>query len=216
MGKLKDGLVVKMLEMPDKHLDWKELERLVEERFGYYHENRLAHIKRYGVQAYGSTNASGGAGWTPIRSFPDYDGVLFPHGRQIVFDAKVSSEASFYLSNYKWLGADSKPYARQLRHMLQRADAGCLCAFLIHFNARSLKSSEQAAVTWLFPVHPSLRFWESFLEGEVSSISRADCDRLGIQVVWNRLGLDRTLRPDVLMAFQELACRKPFDLSVQG
>ncbi len=102
---------------------------------------------------------------------------------------------------------DLKPYReaelgkrrRQITHMYNRARYQVRCFFLIHWNARSLETKQEDAITYAFPVHPELDFWQRFEAGEVKSIKRADCREYGTEVPWNKFSeLDRSLQPDLL------------------
>lgn len=192
---------------PIENLEGKEFEGLCEDRFEHYKQRGVAHFKRYGVQVYGEGDPTSPSGirWTPIRSFPDFEGALAPLGRQAIWDCKVVSAASFALSDYRWNGTDSKSKARQLRHMLDRSMFGALCGFLIRFNGRQLKTKADSPQTYLFPVHFDMPFWKGFMEGGNLSITRQHCEQIAIKVVWNKVGMDRTYRPDVLLALMELS-----------
>ncbi len=171
-------------------------EKLIVQMAGYYKRDGVAHISRAGVQAVRNKDE-----WVVIPSLPDFEGVLAPRGSQIVFDCKVCSQASFDLSKYR---ADTKgSRSRQLKHMLERADFGSQCFFLIHWNPRAGKTFQQPAETVAFPVHASMEFWKSFERGEVRSIARADCQEHGWPVKWGTVTGGRTLRPLFLEALPE-------------
>lgn len=170
-----------------------EFEQIVDSRCKKYHENREAHVKRYGVQAVRNKEE-----WKIIQSKPDFEGVIFG-GYQFVFDCKVVSGASFSLDKYR----DDVKAARhrQLNHMFDRSQYGVKCFFLIHWNARKLATKAEPAITWAFPVHPRMPFWIDFLSGEARSITRRHCEKFGRHIPWTLYGeRDRIMQPDVLAA----------------
>jgi len=132
-------------------------------------------VGRYGVQA---IHTGGDRGIVVVKSLPDFEGILTGSPRQYIFDCKVCSQASFDLSPYR----DRKE--RQLRHMLQRSRFGAQCAFLIHWNPRSLKTKSEPAATYWFPVCHSMKFWHDFKAAEVRRITREDCACYGRGVSW--------------------------------
>lgn len=185
-------------------LKGKEFESLVAERLEKLKEQGRAHFNKYGVQVVGSPDRSHPSGirWDPIRSFPDFEGVM-TNGRQVIFDTKVCSQASFDLSKYRWEGTKSGPRARQLRHMLDRSMYRVPCYFLMHWNAREGKTFSEPSETYLFPVSNDIDFWLRFLRAEVKSINRKDCETYGTAVLWDKIGMERTYRPDLLRAIEK-------------
>ena len=193
------------MEMPDKSLTGREFEVLIEDRGLTYKERGALLVKKFGVQTM-TEIVFGKRSIREIKSLPDYDMTLPPFGRQIVIEAKVCSQSSFTLSEYVWEGVRSGAKARQLKVMLDKSRYGAICGFLLHFNARATEKTKKqfAAVTYLFPVHNEMEFWIQFSAKEKKSISLSDCERIGVRVVWDRIGQERTLRPDYLQAIQEL------------
>ncbi len=126
---------------------------------------------RYGVQA----NMINGV-WTPVRSYPDFEGVRCG-GRQFIIEAKACSESSFPLK-------DDHFRDRQYKHMCRRALYGVECFLLIHFNYRKLKKSEDPACTIRIPVDPGRGLWKRFEAGDLRSISREMAREHGTVVAW--------------------------------
>jgi penicillin-binding protein-related factor A (putative recombinase) len=168
-----------------------DFERIVESRLAKYKTARLAHVKRYGVQAVRSQEQ-----WHIIRSKPDFEGVV-PGGRQVIFDCKVESSASFDLSQYR--PEIDGPKKRQLTHMFERAEYDVYCFFLIHWNPRELATKSEPGITYAFPVDSRMEFWQQFLAGEVRRITRSDCAEYGRSVPWSLFGpRDSVAQPDLL------------------
>lgn len=195
-----------------EHLTGAEFEDICDKRAQKYHDAGMAHTKRYGVQAvkkrafdpitrkpkFDTVTKRPVYDWQILQSKPDFEGVVMG-GRQFVFDCKVVSGSSFGLSEYRH---DAKgPHRRQLSFMYERARFGAKCFFLIHWNARELATKAEPAITFAFPVHPRMQFWEAFEAGEKRSINRMDCVEHGRHVPWTLFGeRDRTLQPDFLAA----------------
>lgn len=176
-------------------LKGKDLERLVVELSSEYKRRKLAHITRCGVQAVRMKED-----WQVIQSLPDFEGLL-RDGRQLIFDCKVCSQASFDLTKYRSETKGAR--ARQLRHLLERSEFGAICFFLLHWNARSGKTFSEVPVTYIFPVTEGSDFWESFRSGEVRSINRKDCASLGHKVRWQSSERGRKERPDFVATILE-------------
>lgn len=173
-----------------------ELEKLVVERGLEYRKAKQAHISRCGVQAVRTKDE-----WQVIPSLPDFEGVDWV-GHQFIFDCKVCSQASFDLSKYR---SDVKgARSRQLKHMLERAEFGVRCCFLLHWNERAGKTFRLPAETFAFPISGRMEFWQAFERGEVRSITREDCAELGIRVEWSTLGAGRKPRPGFLAAIEKI------------
>lgn len=162
---------------------------------------------RYGVQVVPIKNKahdpddpdSSAVTFQPIKSLPDFEGVL-GSGRQFMFDCKVVSGASLPLSKYDMTRGERR---RQLNHMLKRSRFNALCGFLIHFNARKTQRIDELAVTYLFPVIHDHTFWTRFDAGIKRTINREDCEQIAIRVCWPvRNGL---LMPDIGGAVTSLA-----------
>jgi len=178
---------------PTEQLKGKDFEALIKQRCDQLRLAGLASIGRYGVQA-----ARRKDDWVILRSLPDFEGVS-RDGRQVVFDAKVCSAASFCLTEYmpKTNGAKS----RQLSHMLERSRYNSRCFFLIHWNPRELQSRHDAPKTYAFPIKYGHPFWDSFDSGEVKAIRRLDCETYAQEIGWTLLNAtDRKYRPDLMSA----------------
>ena len=154
----------------------KEFEDIVARVCRAYRDKGTASIGRYGVQAIRTSPTD----IVTIRSLPDFEGPVSGSGTQYIFDCKVCSQASFDLSAFR----DKKK--RQLDHMIERSRYGATCAFLIHWNARKLKTKHESLETWWFPVYWHSKFWDAFEHGEVRRITRADCYEYGKEVDWQK------------------------------
>jgi len=172
-----------------------DFEKSLIEVHASYKRARIAAFNRYGVQSYHN-----GTEWIQMQSLPDFEGCVKqqPHGRHVIYDAKVCSQASFSLAYYRKESRKNK--SRQLEHMLDRSSFGSTCFFLIHWNERQLKTKSEPAETWIFPVEYN-RFWRAFLSGEVKSINRKDCEIHGTRVEWRTPPRGRKPRPDFLNAW---------------
>ena len=135
-----------------------------------------------------------------VKSKPDFEGCYGPRARAIYFDAKVCSQSKFDLNSYR-IDAN-KPKSRQLKYMYKREEFGAVCFFLIHWNARQLKTKQFPAITYAFPVKRSHPFWDAFENGTEKSINRGHCADYGIEIPWTTEGSERTLRPDVMVAVE--------------
>jgi penicillin-binding protein-related factor A (putative recombinase) len=159
----------------------KEFEALLARQFMAYREKGLASISRYGVQAIRTSPSD----IITIKSLPDFEGLIEGIDKQVIFDAKVCSQASFDLHPFR----DRK--RRQLEHMLERSRYGATCGFLIHWPERQLKTKSVPATTCWFPVQYKHPFWDAFESAEVRRLNRSDCEHYGHDVTWtgNRLNL---------------------------
>ena len=151
---------------------------------------------RYGVQAAIMGNESGGFTSRPIRSLPDFEGVL-PSGRQFIFDAKVISSASFPLHT-------AYLKKRQIDHLISRSAFGVISFLLIHFNRRELKTKMDPQFTCAFPVSCELTFWDDFMEGEQLTLSRELAKEQGIEVPWWIPKHSKKPRPYLSLAIDRL------------
>lgn len=147
--------------------------------------------------------------WQPYKSLPDFD-ILLAGGRQCVTDAKVCSQASFPLDEYK---ADNKRSNRrkQLEFMYKRARFGAITFLLIHFNPRPLKMGPTEAKTFAFPVYRDHPFWQSFEKCEVKRIGEEECAECAYEVKWNIYPGKRKPSPDVYDAITWLAALPFFE-----
>lgn len=141
--------------------------------------------------------------WQPYKSLPDFD-ILLAGGRQCVTDAKVCSQASFPLDEYR---AENKRSNRrkQLEFLYKRAKFGAITFLLIHFNPRPLKMGPTEAKTFAFPVYASHPFWQSFEKGDVKRIGDEECAEWAYEVKWNIYPGKRKASPDVYDAITWLA-----------
>lgn len=179
-------------------LTGKELEQLVVEQNEIYKKNKIASIGRYGVQATMIRNRQTGSVETQLhQSLPDFEGVRYG-GKQVIFDCKVCSQASFNLSPYRPELRGNK--YRQLKHMFERDEFGSECWLLFHWNLREMKTKVIDAQTWVFPVSLNMEFWQRFLASEERAITLAHCEAYGRYVYWETSGDRGTkYRPDYLL-----------------
>jgi len=158
-----------------------------------------ATISRCGVRA-----ARMKSEWQILQSFPDFEGVLRPSGRQFTFDCKVCSKSSFALDEFR---PGAKRYkAAQFNYLMERAEFGAIAFLLIHFSERQLKTRSFDAATYAVPVHPRLQMWIDFQSLEISSLARDTCAEFGERVAWN-LPTARSNKksPDILAAIEAMA-----------
>lgn len=175
----------------------KAFEKIIIERMNDEEDQGNATMCRYGVQASYTS-----AGLIAMQSLPDFEGVT-KSGRQFIFDAKVASGPSFDLGPYRDSTKGAK--ARQLRHMLLRANFSGICSFLIHWNSRPAMKVPDPAETYWIHIDGRTRFWQSVLRGETKSIKRKDCEDIGYKVNWTLKKGQRKPRPDVLSTILEIA-----------
>lgn len=170
----------------------KDFEAICLERMKLEEEHGRGTMGRYGVtSSFFPDRETGVLTWQPVRSLPDFEGVLPPRARQFVTDAKYTAGCSVELR------ASHFP-ERQLDHMYRRSHFGAVCFLLIHFAERELKTRYEEPETWAFPVWRSHPFWIAFEAGEVSSISRPTAARFGVLVPWNCMDGGRKPRPDIM------------------
>lgn len=182
-----------MSDLQNEDLKGTEFQAICKDRCIEYKQLGIAMINECGVQG---TFRDGK--WMPIQSYPDFEGVS-ASGHQMIFDCKVCSAASFALGPYRQDTRAAK--FRQLKHMRERSKFNVASFFLIHWNARVLKTSSYPPETFIFPIEDN-EFWEEYDAARAMSITREDCDRYGVSVPWNILGRARTYRPDFFPAVQ--------------
>jgi len=205
----------------------KDFEKIVLERLRDEAREAKCHFTRYGVQASIMAGDNGGTGGpsgfargrgqvVTTPSYPDIEGAVRAlGGRHVVFDCKVESGSSFSLGNYRRSPGQPRAGSRekQLTHMLNRSAVGGICFFLIRWSRRQLATKDYPLAHFAFPVHRDLQFWDDFEAGDRNSITRDDCEELGVSVEWNVRDRERTPRPDVLAAIMQLAQLDIFSLS---
>lgn len=187
-------------EIPTDHFTGSDLEDRIDKRLDTLHELRMSDISKYGVKVRfdPATNA-----YRPIKSLPDYEGPWNNRGQQAIFDAKVCSAASFALNKYRI--EEHGPKSQQLKKLHDRAEFGCTCFFLIHWNQRVLAKRTVPPATYAMPVIRSHPFWMKFERRDVNALTRTDMLDYAVEVQWNYYGDDRTARPDVLAAIERMA-----------
>lgn len=178
-------------------LGGKEFEDLLIPRLKHYTATRLGSFHRPGVHAATIMRFDDGTVRARlIQSLPDFQGVFGNPQREAVFDCKVCSAASFNLANYRL--ENKGPKARQLQHMYERDAFGSVCFFLLHWNARELKTKSSPSCTYAIPVSRTLPLWQMFESGELRTLTRNQCDDFGFLIPWTTIGRERTLRPDLM------------------
>lgn len=156
----------------------------------------LLTMGRYGVQVSVRKGEGGRPEYTPIRSLPDFEGVL-RGGRQFIFDAKTCTQAS-------WGSESLKSFRdRQYRHLKKRQEYGAICFLLIHFNERKLKTKITPAATYALSLTEEA-FWTPLETGEMKSISRSLCEEYGIPCEWWTPPNSTKPRPDLLSLLQDI------------
>lgn len=164
----------------------------------YYESHGLATAKQYGVQASQLFDPKTKERKViTIRSLPDIEGVLPPHGHQFIFECKVCSGASFNFMAGHF-------HDRQFKHLITRASFGATTFIALHWNARQLKTKTEASETWAFPVDPKMQFWIDVGVESRKMISRQDCRQYAVPIAWSRAGQQRDLHPDLLTAITTL------------
>ena len=184
-----------MISMTPTSLTGKDLEKLVLQQNERYEADRLATVGRYGVQAV----HMGDDKVQVLQSLPDFEGV-FHGGRQLIFDCKACSQASFAWAKYRTETKGAR--SRQLKHMRRRSRFGAVCFFLMHWNERQLKSKTINAQTWLLPVEDTDSYWDDVDGGVVRTLTLEDCQDRGIQVNWVIPQRCRKPLPDYLAAIE--------------
>ena len=170
--------------MTPTKLTGKQLEDHCVKYFAHAERKGLLTAGRYGVQATFIDDK-----WQPLKSYPDFEGILAPDGRQFIIEAKVCSSASFPLH-------DEFFKKRQLAHLLRRSKMRAICLLLIHFNERELKTKTVLARTVAFPVREN-GFWLGVESGETRSINHDDCDAYATNVPWILWPRAKIARPDL-------------------
>jgi len=178
---------------PAEPLKGKEFEELLLFRARQMEKRGALTMGRYGVQGSMFGKPGEDQHWQPIPSLPDFEGVL-PSGRQFILEVKVTSSASFPISD--------KLEERQLAHMLRRSRFNALCFLVVHFNGRKLQRKADPPVTYAMPVSDSCPFWQSFARREVSGLRRDHCELYAIEMPWNLYSeRAKKLTPDLLALF---------------
>lgn len=173
----------------------KEFEAFVDDRGKQLRAAGIASIGRYGTTAVHMMNQqTRRLELTAIPSKPDFEGVNH-QGRQFIFDCKVCSQSKFDLQPYRSSTKGSK--AKQLRFMLERAEFGVPCFFLIHWNRRELVTKTDVQQTWAVYVRANDPYWTAVENGEISSMTRGDCETLGRRVRWFIPPRCRNVVPDL-------------------
>lgn len=179
------------------NLKGKEFEALIMFRAGKLEEDRLLCLGRYGTQVVMMNDSLGVPRWQPIPSYPDFEGVIYGSGRQIIIEAKVCSQASYPIY------ATGKKRPKQIEHLLRRAAFGAQCYLLIHWNARDLKTKSEEAETFAIPVLDNT-FWREYESFERKSLNRQEAGLFGFKVPWNAWSSRATkLTPDLSVLLPE-------------
>lgn len=187
---------MKVEQSPSTSLTGKEFEDLVVYRLTQIRELGFGSFCRPGVHAIPQQRFDDGTVRARlIASLPDFQGVFDQPQREAVFDAKVCSKPSFDLDKYRSETKGAR--ARQLRFMYERSQFGSLCFFLIHWNERKLKTKQDPAMTYAFPVIADHPFWRMFEIGEERNITRAQCEEYGVECTWSTIGREKTAKPDL-------------------
>jgi len=188
----------------EDHLTGTGFQDLIDPRLSWLKQERAMAVDKPGVFAVPMQRfPDGSVRARLIASLPDYQGVFGTPQQEVVFDAKVCSQASFDLSKYRI--EMRKARSRQLKFMYERASFGSACFFLIHWNRRELKTKVIPAITYAFPVRDNHPFWRMFETGSEKAIKRSHCETYAVEVPWTTMGAERTLRPDIYHASRAIA-----------
>jgi len=127
----------------EDHLTGTGFQDLIDPRLSWLKQERAMAVDKPGVFAVPMQRfPDGSVRARLIASLPDYQGVFGTPQQEVVFDAKVCSQASFDLSKYRI--EMRKARSRQLKFMYERASFGSACFFLIHWNRRELKQGDSS------------------------------------------------------------------------
>lgn len=173
-----------MTNVPTK-LTGKDFEQLILEAAKRHEAEGALTMGRYGVQAtliYGL--------WQPIRSYPDFEGIL-ASGHQFIMEAKAVAGSSLSLQSDHFRG-------RQFAHLVKRAAFGGSTWLIIHFAARSLARSNQPATTVAVPVSLHIPFWNDYKAEKVATLHRDTAQELGTLIPWITPKGCRKPLPDLL------------------
>jgi len=179
--------------MDGSGLTGREFEELCNERGYALHNQGAVDMNRYGVMANYKGFSNGKPDIQVLRSLPDFEGVLPPSGRQFIFDCKVCSQSSFDLRPYQ----EDGDRRRQLLHLLDREEYGCITFLFFHLNDRELKTKNDIRATVALPVSRRMRVWHESETKARPRLSRQEIIDLGVSVEWDKPGLDRKDRPDL-------------------
>lgn len=182
----------------------RDFEETVLKRLSDEEKNGNGCYDRAGVKAaIRKRNTDGTVVAQVMKSRPDIDGVT-PGGRQVVFDCKVCSGASFNMSEYRE-DIGSRQKSSQLKFMRRRSKCKAICGFLIHWNSRELKTKEEPAETFFLPVDYRMRLWRQFVDCELTTITRDHCATYGFRIPWTKGKRESNFRPDVVSCLLHLA-----------
>lgn len=161
------------------NLTGKQFEELVLFRARKMNRDRVWSFGRYGVQfSHRRHEVTKKVIMQPLKSLPDFEGALYPTGRQIIVEAKTCSVSSYRLDR------QARKSERQLKHLMDRSAVGVLCWLLIHFNGRSLKTKTDNPFTVAIQVHSeSDVIVDNLSRG--GSISRDEAYAEGLLIEWN-------------------------------
>lgn len=174
------------------NLTGKQFEELVLYRARQMNDAGVWHLSRYGVQVSQMKGKDGSFTPQPMKSLPDFEAAVSPLGCQVIFDAKVCSQASFKIATEK------RSKARQFEHMLSRSAVGASCFYLVHFNRRELKTRTDEAFTVALPVTEKSQLIQDVIAEGTKSISRDEAKLYGVQINWDTHGkLGRKLTPSL-------------------
>jgi len=176
-------------------LTGKEFEELVIYRARQMNAAGEWHAGRYGVQVSMTRDpVTGVLTPQPLKSLPDFEAAIPPNGRQVVWETKVCSGASYRVST------ENQRKERQLKHLIDRAAMGCLCWLVVHFNERRLKTRTDEPFTVAIKVMPDSQLIADVLAAGTKSLSRSESRLYGRLIPWNTFGPQgRKKHPDLSM-----------------
>lgn len=204
---------------------WKMLEKRVKERGEYCHDRGLGHWHKNGMRAVHTRD-----GVVAMKSWVDFSGTIpvrlqvyggdivdpeardVPGGELYAVEPKIVEQTiglSIHFDCKKVAGPsmplkESNFHKKQKKQLFSHASAGACCFLLLHFNRRVLATKSDPARTWAIPIHPDHPFWMDYLRGHHGMLSRGAAESIGVSVKWDTVGAQRTPRPDILTAVQDL------------
>lgn len=183
-------------EMTPENIDGKLFQQLIIHRYRKVNESGKWHADQYGVRSSAMRGPTGDLVWQPYKSLPDFEAAVAPYGRQVIFDAKVCSQASFPI------GGEATRKKKQFQHLVERSRVGALCYLLIHFNKRVLKTRVDEAFTVLLPVKGNEDIFLPAMDGATMNLNRSEAMLRGELVPWNAYGRGRKVTPDLTLMLE--------------
>lgn len=175
-------------------LSGKDFEKVILDQAARYEKAKLLTLGRYGV-----SGAMIGGQWTPIPSYPDFEGVA-ANGRQIILEAKTTSQKSLPLNE-----KSIKP--RQVMHMEKRRRFGALCGILCFHHGRELKSGAVESRLMLYPVDRGIPWVDTYISHQANKRGHAGSiePEAGFEIEWVKAPRARIHGPDLIQVIEILS-----------